>query len=99
MKAMRQIQVKDFDLDQVQTNTITAVNDINSKIIIDGTLLSNVAISAAPTTISHKLQRLPLGYIIVSKDGPGDIYQVAPPTTLNLNLQSTVAVTANIWVF
>ncbi len=99
MKAMREIQVESFELDQVQTNAITAVNDINSKVIIDGTLLSNVVIAAASTPISHKLQRLPLGYIIVSKNGPGDIYQAAPSTTLNLNLQSTIAVTANIWVF
>lgn len=99
MNAVRAINVTDFKLSQVQDNLIRAVRDIQDKIIIDGIELSALDILTTDTPVQHKLQRIPLGYIIISKDGPGDIYEVGSADTLTITFKSTVAVTANIWVF
>lgn len=98
MKAVRQINVKDFDLDQVQTNTVAAIRDIQSKVIVDGNFLKDIAIGITETPVAHKLQRMPLGYFIIGKDGVGDIYG-SEFDGLNIYLTSTVAVNCNIWVF
>lgn len=99
MNAVRAINVQDFKLSQVQDNLIRAVRDIQDKIIIDGVELTGIQILTTDTPVQHKLQRIPLGYIVISKEGPGDIYQVGIADTLTITLKSTVAVTANIWVF
>ena len=99
MQSIRSINTKDFALGQVQTNLITVLRDIARKEIIDGQLVENVAIGTTNTAISHKLGRTPLGYVIVGKNGPGDIYMSGESDSLTLNLTSTAAVTASLWVF
>ena len=99
MQAIRQINTKNFELAQVQTNLLNVLRMIADKEVVDGVILSNISIGVTDTPIAHMLGRVPLGYIIIGKDGPGDIYTSASSNSLNLTLKSTVAVTAQLWVF
>ncbi len=92
------IQPSDPQLRAVQDNIIEIVERLCKQQILDGVVLENVVIGTALTPVSHKLMRIPIGYLIISKNGPGDIYDVGRDSNF-LNLQSSVAVTAKIWVF
>jgi hypothetical protein len=98
MEAIRSINTKNFELSQVQTNILKVLRILASKDIVDGVLLSGVQVGTDDTPIAHMLGRKPVGYIIVGKNGPGDIYQTGS-NSLNLILKSTAAVTAEIWAF
>jgi hypothetical protein len=92
------IRATNTDLQTVQDNLIGSIEQLIKQQILDGVLLESVAIGTTPTTVSHKLSRIPQGYIVVSKNGPGDIYDLQRDSK-TITLQSTVAVTTKIWVF
>lgn len=87
------------ELSQIQDN-ITKILDhyVSEREILDGIPLSNIAVATTPTIISHKLGRTPLGYIITSKNGPGDIWDTARDSK-TITLTSSAAVTCAIWVY
>lgn len=88
-----------YELGAIQDNLRRLIdNYIGTKEILDGIPLKAVEIGTGPTEINHKLGRTPLGYLITSKSGLGDIYDTAR-NTKTLTLISSVAVTADLWVY
>ena len=96
---MRKIQSGDFSLMQVQTNTEQVINAIREKDVLDGVRVEGVALSTSATQIEHKLDRKPLGWLIVGKNGPGDVWESATRTSKLLTLQADATVTVDLWVF
>jgi hypothetical protein len=59
---------------------------------------TNVVINTVDTLFSHGLDVVPTGFIVISKEGPGDIYLISKSNT-QVTLKSTVQVTATFWLF
>jgi hypothetical protein len=98
MQALRKIKVKDNDLAFVQDNIINAINPILRNVLLDGVMAEGFDITTGGTSIPHGLNRKPIGYFVISKNGPGDVYQTGMDSKF-ITLQSTVDVTINLWVF
>lgn len=97
----RRVRCKDDDLRQVQDAVGFVFQDIMSRQVIDGQIISNVTASAA-FSVDHKLNRKPNGYLVISKDTNVNIWDSQasnpiPSSTLELN--SSGAATISLWVF
>lgn len=66
-----------------------ALNDID--------LINNT--SGGQNTIPTTLGRMQLGWFIIDKDSPADIWRVAPFNSTNLVLECDQDTTVSIWVF
>lgn len=100
LPGVAKIRVDDVDLQRVQDRLHAGVEVLRTIPLLDGVLLKAQVIATTATNIGHGLGRAPLGWIVVSKTGLGDIYEnQANRTDRFLSLQSSVAVTADLWVF
>ena len=90
-----------LDLPKMQVQWAAALNPVLSNLIVNGLLLSNVAIASGTTVINHMLARNMLGWMITDIQGAATIYRpnTTPFNDKTLTLVSNAAVTANIWVF
>jgi len=92
-----------YDQQTLQANVARVLDDITSKVFIDGFLLESVSIGTSETLIEHKLNRKVRGWYIVRKNGLGDIYDNIDNTTSDLTrylpLISSVALVASIVIF
>lgn len=68
--------------------------------LLDGVLVTNVALNTTPTKVEHKLRRAPLGYIIVRQNANSVVYESSKdlPTSF-ITLTASAAVTVDLWVF
>jgi hypothetical protein len=98
MQALRKIKVKDNDLAFVQDNIINAINPILRNVLLDGVMAEGFDITTTGTSIPHGLNRKPLGYIVIAKDAPSDVYQTAMDSKF-ITLQATADVTISLWIF
>lgn len=68
--------------------------------IIQGNALTSISFEAATDkTISHGLNRVPQGWIVIDKTGNADIWRSGEWTSNTITLKANVAVTASIWVY
>ena len=66
--------------------------------ILDGVHIKSVSLANGDTTIAHKLERLPRGWIITDISAAANVYRSSWSQTA-LVLNSSAACTANVWVF
>lgn len=96
---IKTVNASTYELSAIQENLVKIIDQfISNKEIIDGIPLKDVAIGTADTVINHKLGRTPLGYIVTTKSGLGDIYDTGR-NSKTLTLISSAAVTVNLWVY
>lgn len=98
MPALRKINCKDLDLERVQDNISTAYDSAVSNPLLNGSFLTDIALSVGDNTVSHKLFRIPVGYLIVLKNANSDIYN-GEMNDRFLILNASVAVTVSIYIF
>jgi hypothetical protein len=90
-------------LSRVQDNLASTLDTITSIEMLDGVRIENIKLlSGIDNLISHKLNRIPLGYIILRKRASSDIWDTqdsnkSPSKTLILNCSANV--TIDIWIF
>lgn len=68
--------------------------------MLDGTMLTNVAIGTSPTKVEHKLRREIQGWVVVRNNTNCTIWE--PSRELSgafVTLQSSSATTIDLWVF
>lgn len=97
----RRVKTADDDLRQVQDAVGFVFQDVLSKPILDGRLISEVSINGA-TEINHGLKRKPQGYLVVLKDSNVDIWDNQSTNqfpSLTLALNSSGPVVASLWIF
>lgn len=94
----KRIRAKDVDLQAVQENLIDSIERVVKQQILDGVVVDSVAVQTTPTDVSHKLGRTPVGYLVISKSAPGDVYDLGRDSNI-LTLQSSAATTVKLWVF
>lgn len=98
LPSIRKLVVKDPELSRVQDAILLTLNTIVKKDVIDGVLGEGFAITTSPAQIAHGLGRVPLGYFVVSKDAPSDIFDLARDSK-TITLQATADVTVSLWIF
>ena len=64
-----------------------------------GVEIKDVALSTTASTISHKLGRAPIGWMVTRKNGQGDIWESSAPDSRFLNLISDATPTVTLWVW
>jgi len=88
---------------QVQDAVEIPLKDISSRAILDGQILSDIALSVGvDNIIDHKLQRKLVGWIITRQSANANIWDLQdinkrPSQSLILNTSANVIVT--LWVF
>jgi len=88
--------------EQLQPKWAAAINPVLANPIVNGLMLSNVALTTGTNSINHKLGRNLQGWFIVGINGPAQIYDTQASNQmpqLTLNLTSDSDVICNIWVF
>lgn len=99
VQPFRRIRTTDRDLSKVQDAVAGPLRDVVTNKIINGTLVTDVALASATTTIlNHKLGKTPQGYIVVKKSAAATIYDTEFTAT-TMTLHSSAAVTVSLWVF
>lgn len=99
MIKFRKLATSNADLSRVQQNVEDVFKQILTSPILDGVLIENVIVGTSATAISHTLERLPRGYIVVSADKAATIYRTTwTPTTVSL-VSSAATTTLSLWIF
>lgn len=92
-------QDENENLMQVQRNWKSKLDPLLSKPLLNGRMLTNVALNNGSTTIPHGLTGTQQGWILVDVAGAATIFRSAPFNNKNLVLTSSAAVTVSLWVF
>lgn len=89
------------NISQVSSKWKAQLDPVLKNLLIQGQLLSDIAIANGSTVVNHKLGRQPVGWFLVSPKGAAAVYEAAyqPNPELTLTLTSNAAITSSIWVF
>ena len=84
----------------IQGNVESAIKPFQNSQIVNGVLLQ-VSLATGANTITHKLGRKALGYVIVSQDAAATTYDnlQSAGTDVSFSITSSAATTAKLWVF
>lgn len=102
--SFRKIVAKDKDLQRVQENVALVFNQLLSKDIIDGVMVSGV-VNGTAVALNHKLGRQPQGWVIVDRSAvpagtEGNIVRTDwDERSITLKSTGTGSVSLTIWVF
>jgi hypothetical protein len=98
MGVIKSIRTQEYELAKVQDNIINAVNRLfYDAAIINGNFVT-AKLTTSDTAVSHGLRRALKGWIVVRKQGAGDVYESAttnprPNDQLIFNAGAPVTVT------
>ena len=102
MPKLQRIQTADRVLNMIQDNVSNILDPFSSKDILQGQILSNVALVAGANIVAHKLNRKLIGWFIVRQRSSASIYDTQDSQTqptLFLSLVSSANVSVDLYVF
>jgi hypothetical protein len=96
------IQSSDQAANLQQSYTSTAISNLGSSPIVDGSILPSIALKSGSNSVSHKLGRKLNGWLIVRQRAAATVYDnqdnnQTPAQTLTL--QASADVTVDLYVF
>jgi hypothetical protein len=94
----RKALVNDPEVRKVQDSIEPTIRDIVGKSILDGLLLEDISLSSGSNIISHRLGRVPRGWIVVRKSSTATIYDNSIDEYY-LNLTASAVCRVSLWVF
>lgn len=100
LRDFKRFTSENAELTQLQSKLQEFFAPLLSNPTLDGTLLTGVVLAVGENKVEHKLQRPPIGWLVVGKNATCDIWE--PSKDLSrafLTLQSSAPVTVNLWVF
>lgn len=86
----------------VQTRWSSQLNPVVNNVLVNGTLIRNVALVSGANEVSHKLGRKLQGWMLTRLNGAAVIYDAQDTNSmpqLTLSLVSDAAVTVDIYCF
>lgn len=100
------VQTTDRNVNQLQQNLITAINQLQQQIntlqanpLAGAVIMNNVSLAVGNNTINQTLGSVPKGFIVVDNGGIAtQVYQVSATAT-QIVLNSTVAATVSLILF
>jgi hypothetical protein len=96
--SFKRVYQVDPALNEVQDNVAEVVQYLSGNAVIDGLLLTGIVLSSGSNKVAHKLNRKPLGWIVVDRNSSVTIYSTSS-TEKFLNLTTSAAVTVSLWIF
>lgn len=101
-KGYKTVESETAELNKIQDYVAAAIESLSSSEILDGLMLKNVQLVSGLNTISHKLGRPLLGWLVVRKRANIDIWDsqdTNSQASKTLNLQSSGTVSIDLYVF
>lgn len=93
-------QSENRNMSLLQTAWTKLLNPLLANPLMQGQLITNVALASGTTQVNHKLGRPPQGWFLVAPLGAATVYQGTQNTpSLTLALVSSAAITTDIYVF
>lgn len=89
-------------VDRTFQNVKETVDQLLSAPLLRGKQLTDLPLNSGTTLVTHQLGRVPQGYIITGQSGPANISrsaQAARTPEQQISLQSSAAVTVDLWVY
>jgi hypothetical protein len=83
----------------MQTQWASQLDPVLGNPLVQGNLLTGIALINGVTVINHKLSRQMQGWIIVDQNAAATVYRSAALNSSTLSLTSNAAVTVALWVF
>jgi hypothetical protein len=99
-RAFKKLAQTTFEAAKAQDNNRQFNDQFKNNPLLDGVRLQNITIGtgASGTQIAHKLERKPLGYIIIRQNADARIWWLSWNDRF-LVLRSSASVNVDIWVF
>lgn len=97
---LNKIVTKDDSINRMQASVATILDFIQLSPLVGS--VSTVETTFSGTTekqVEHKLGRNPIGWIVVSKDAPSDIYSTGSESNILKSFKATASVTCKILFF
>lgn len=92
--------VTDPTLRRVQEAVARVLRRVCSVPLLDGLLVGPLTFAVGvPQVLTHKLSRVPVGYLVASVNAPAVIFQVGTADAARITLQASAACSATLWVF
>jgi hypothetical protein len=96
------LNLGDVNTNRIQLNIEKVLNPVLVNPILDYNIVNSVRLIAGDNLVDHKLGRKPLGWYLVRKRGPAEIYDKQdsnPSANLNYLLNSDAIVDVDIYFF
>lgn len=94
------IRTIDADIRRFQDAVGNTFKSISDQSLINGELIKDFAITAGQTnTIAHRLDRMPVGYLVVDRNADANIWTVKKSTDKFIYLDSSLTCSISLWVF
>lgn len=96
------VQSKNTELNQVQDNIQRALAPLLGNQVLLGVLLAGIVLKAGVNSVNHTLGRKLTGWTIVRQRAEAQLWDTQdsnPTPNLTLSLNSTAAVTVDLYVF
>ena len=98
----RRVRSDNNDITGVQDSIVDVFKSIDNNLFLVGEVFEFTLISGSINQLNHRLQRKPLGYLILDQDAPAIIYRDPNYTDFLdkfLYLQTDMTVNIKIWIF
>lgn len=97
MKALAKINFPTQDVQSLQENVAGVLDPLVRIPILDGVQFSAPLVTGS-NRLAHPLQRIPLGWITVDRNGVATVYRTAWDSR-TITLTASAAVTLQIWIY
>lgn len=95
----RRVRSENRDIRLLQDATDLVLSQVINKQILDGRIVAGIDFEAAGAQfIDHKLDRAPVGFIVIDKNADVNIWSTFKDNR-QITLQSNGAATVSIWIF
>lgn len=102
MPKLQRIQTADRVINMIQDNISNIIDPLSSKEILQGQILTKIALTTGTNNIAHKLGRRLLGWFIVRQRASATVYDTQdtnPSPDIFLRLVASANVTVDLYVF
>ncbi len=101
--AFRKVRTKNDDVQLLQDAVAVVLQDVRSRTLLDGRLVSGVVLAAGVVNVvDHFLERAPQGYVVVKSSAAASVYDTQDGNVTpkrSLHLWTSADVTVSLWVF
>ena len=92
----------EYDLAVIQDNVSRVFDVLTDQPILDGNMLSDIALTTATSEVAHKLDRDYVGWMVVDNVGNAVVYRDDTTTTDKtkfISMTASATTTIKLWVF
>lgn len=98
MKAFKTINAKEYELSVVQDNVDNVFTPLLKVVILDGQALLALPMTTTATIYPHRLNRIPLGWLITDKNANINVWRVTWDSR-TITLQASGSGPINLWIY